>query len=91
VDVQVERGSRRLGARAIEDRGDTCRVTGDIYGVCYSQRFGGLSLKTIGWMVSRVWPQNPDKGSEEERTARGGIKKFVSGRSYLMKGAEAIG
>jgi len=39
-------GSGRLGARTVEDGGDTRRVTEDAYGVRYSQRFGGLSLKT---------------------------------------------
>jgi hypothetical protein len=88
--VQVKRGSGRLGARAIEDGGDTRRVARDVYGLRYSQRFGGLSLKTTRWTVSWVWPQNPNEGSEEERTAHGGIKEFVSGRSYLMKGAVAV-
>jgi hypothetical protein len=42
-------------------------------------------------MVSRVWPQNPDGGFEEERTARSGIEEFASRRSYLMKGAVVVG
>ena len=53
--------------------------------------FDGLSLKTTGWMVFEFGPQNSDGGSEEERTVHGGIKEFVSRRSYLMKGAVAIG
>jgi hypothetical protein len=28
--------SRRLGGRAVKDGGDTRRVAGDAYGVCYS-------------------------------------------------------
>jgi hypothetical protein len=46
VDVRVERGSGGLGGRPVEDDGDTCRVTGDVYRVRYSRRFGGLGLKT---------------------------------------------
>ena len=41
-------------------------------------RFGGLGLKTIGWTVFRFGPQNPDGGSKEERTARGGIEELAS-------------
>ena len=55
------------------------------------ERFGGLGLKTIGGRFHRFGPQNPGRGSEEERTARGGIEEFASRRSYLMKGAVAIG
>jgi hypothetical protein len=51
VDVRVERGSRGLGGRLVEDGGDTCRVAGDTYGVRYSRRFGGLGLKTLGGWV----------------------------------------
>ena len=89
--MQVERGSGRLGARAVKDGGDTRRVARDAYGVRYSRRFGGLSLKTTGWTVSWVWHQNPGRGSEEERTARDGIEEFASRRSYLMKDAVAVG
>jgi len=42
-------------------------------------------------MVLLVWPQNPDGGSEEERTVRSGIELFASRRSYLMKGAVVVG
>jgi hypothetical protein len=52
--------------------------------------FGGLSLKTIGDQFHRFGPQNPSGGSEEERTARGGIKEFVSRRSYLIDGMMAV-
>jgi hypothetical protein len=40
--------------------------------------FTSLSLKTRGG------------GSEEERTARGGIEEFTLRRRYLMKGAVAV-
>ena len=53
--------------------------------------FGGLGLKTISGRFHGFGPQNPDGGSEEERTAHGGIEKFASRRSYLMKGAVAVG
>jgi hypothetical protein len=43
-----------------------------------SARFCGLGLKTIGGRVYGFGPQNPGEGSEEERTARGGIKEFAS-------------
>ena len=54
-------------------------------------RFDGLDLKTIGGRFHGFGPQNPGGGFEEERTARGGIEEFASRRSYLMKGAVAIG
>jgi len=54
-------------------------------------QFGGLGLKTIGGRFHGFGPQNPDGGSEEQRTARGGIEEFVSRRSYLMKGTVVIG
>jgi hypothetical protein len=54
-------------------------------------RFGGLGLKTISGRFHGFGPQNPGGGSEEERTARGGIEEFASRRSYLMKGAVAVG
>ena len=53
--------------------------------------FCGLSLKTIGWTVFGFGPQNQGGGSEEERTACGGIKEFASRRGYLMKGAVVVG
>jgi hypothetical protein len=54
-------------------------------------RFGGLSLKTIGWTVFGFGPQNPGGGSEEEWTGRGGIEEFASRQSYLMKDVVAVG
>jgi len=53
--------------------------------------FGGFGLKTIGGRFHGFGPQNPGGGSEEERMARGGIEEFALRRSYLMKGAVAIG
>ena len=55
------------------------------------ERFGGLSHKTISSTVSGFGPQNPGGGSEEERMACGSIEEFTSRRSYLMKGAVAVG
>jgi hypothetical protein len=46
--------------------------------------------KPSGGQVYGFGPQNPGGGSEEEWTARGGIE-FASRRSYLMKGAVAVG
>ena len=48
-------------------------------------RFDGLGLKIIGAWFHEFGPQNPSEGSEEKRTARGGIEEFASRRSYLMK------
>ena len=45
-------------------------------------QFGGLGLKTIGGRFHGFGPQNLSGGSEEERTARGGIGEFASKRSY---------
>jgi hypothetical protein len=54
-------------------------------------RFGGLGLKTIGGRFHGFGPQNPDGGSEEERTVCSRIEEFASRQSYLMKGAMAVG
>ena len=54
-------------------------------------RFGGLGLKTIGGQFNGFGPQNPGGGSKEEQTAHGGIEEFAPRRSYLMKGAVAVG
>jgi hypothetical protein len=54
------------------------------------RRFGGLGLKTIGDRFHGFGPQNPGRGSDEERTAHGGIEKFALRRSYLMKDAVAV-
>jgi hypothetical protein len=81
--VRVERGSIGLGRQSVENGGDTCRVVGGAY--------GGLGLKTIGGRFHGFGPQNPGGDSEEERTAHGGIDEFASRRSYLMKGAVAVG
>jgi hypothetical protein len=55
------------------------------------RRFDGLGLKTIGGRFPGFGPQNPGGGSEEERTVRSDIEEFASRRSYLMKGAVAVG
>jgi hypothetical protein len=62
TDMRVERGLGGLGEQSVEEGGDTCRVTGDAYGVRYS--------RTVWWFG----PQNSDRGSKEERASRGGIK-----------------
>jgi hypothetical protein len=54
-------------------------------------QFGGLGLKIIGGRFHGFGSQNPGGGSEEERTARGGIEEFTSRRSYLMKDVVAVG
>jgi hypothetical protein len=54
-------------------------------------RFDGLGLKTIRWTGLRFGSQNLGESSEEERTTFGGIEEFASRRSYLMKGAVAVG
>jgi hypothetical protein len=43
------------------------------------------------WRVYEFGPQNPGGGSEEKRTAHDGIEEFASRRSYLIKGAVAVG
>jgi hypothetical protein len=88
VEVQVERGSRGLGGRPVEDGGDTCRVVGDAFGVCYSRTV--WASKPSGGRIYGFRPQNLGRDSEEEQMARGGIKKFALRRSYLMKGAVVV-
>jgi hypothetical protein len=65
---------------------------GDAYGVRYS-RVGLMvwASESLGGRVYGFGPQNPDGGSEEERTARGGIEEFAPRQSYLIKGAVAVG
>jgi hypothetical protein len=55
------------------------------------ERVWWFGLQNHRWRVYGFGPQNSGRGSEEERTARGGIEKFASRRSYLMKGAVAVG
>jgi hypothetical protein len=55
---------------------------------------GGLVVwtsKLSGGQVYGFGPQNPRGGSEEKRTARGGIEEFASTQSYLTKGAVVVG
>jgi hypothetical protein len=47
--------------------------------------------KPLGGRVYGFGPENPSEGSEEERTTRASIEEFASKRSYLMKGAVAVG
>jgi hypothetical protein len=54
-------------------------------------QFGGLGIKTIGGQFHGFGPQNMGGGFEGKRMARGGIEEFASRRSYLMKGAVAVG
>ena len=68
-----------LAGRPVEDGGDTRRMAGNAYGVRYPRTVYGFG------------PQNPGGGSEEERTARGGIEEFASRQSYLMKAVVAVG
>jgi hypothetical protein len=53
--TEVSGGSGRLGGRAVEDGGDTRRVTGEAYGVRYSRTvwwFGPQNHRADGF---RVW------------------------------------
>jgi hypothetical protein len=77
-------GRSRTAVTRIEWRGMRME-----YATC--GRFDGLGLKTIDGRFHGFRPQNPDGGSEEEQTTRGGIEEFASRRSYLMKGAVAVG
>ena len=63
------------------------RVAGDAYGVRYSRRFGGLSLKTTGWIVSWVCPQNSGEVPRRNEAARGGITDVASRRSKSVQEA----
>ena len=75
--------SRRVVTR-VERRGTRMEYT-------TRGRFDGLGLKNIGRTVYGFGPQNSGGGSEEGRATRGGIEEFASRRSYLMKGAVAVG
>jgi hypothetical protein len=77
--VKVEQGSEDLTAG--RSRMAVTRVKRRGTRMEYATR------KRVWWFV----PQNPGEGSEEERTARGGIEEFASRRSYLMKGTVAVG
>jgi hypothetical protein len=44
----------------------------------HGQFFGfGLKIKTIGGQFHEFGPQNPGRGSKEERTTHGGIEEFT--------------
>jgi hypothetical protein len=46
------------------------------------ERVWWLGPQNYQWRIYEFGPQNPDGGSKEERTARGGIREFASRRSY---------
>jgi hypothetical protein len=58
ANVRVKRGSGGLGGRLVEDGGNTCRVTGDAYGVHYSHAVGPQNHR---WPVSWVWASKPGR------------------------------
>jgi hypothetical protein len=89
--MQVERSSAGLSGRPVEDSGYTCEWRGTRMEYATG---GGLVVwtsKPSGGRVYEFEPQNPGGGSEKERTTCDGIGEFVSRRSYLMKGAVAVG
>jgi hypothetical protein len=53
--------------------------------------FGGLGLKTIDDRFTGLGFKTRVEVPKKKRTARGGIEEFASRRSYLMKGAVAVG
>jgi hypothetical protein len=61
ANVRVERGSEDLTCRPVEDGGDTCRATGDVYGVRYSRV--GLVVYASKQLVAglRVWASKPGR------------------------------
>jgi hypothetical protein len=83
--------SGRLGGRIVGTVVMHVELRGTRMEYATHEGFGGLGLKTIGRTVSEVGPQISGGGSEEERIAPGGIEEFASKRSYLMKGAVAVG
>jgi hypothetical protein len=91
MDVQVERSSAGLSGRPVEDGGDTCEWRGTRMEYATRSDLVVWASKPSGGRVYGFGPQNPDGGSEKERMACDGIGEFVSRRSYLMKGAVAVG
>ena len=67
---ELSEAQEDLAGRPVEDGGDTRRMAGNAYGVRYPRTVYGFG------------PQNPGGGSEEGRTARGGIGEFALKRSY---------
>jgi hypothetical protein len=67
ADVQVKRRLRRLGGRAVKDEVTRFELQETRMEYATHEWFGGLSLKTTRWTVSRVWPQNPSGGFEDEQ------------------------
>jgi hypothetical protein len=65
VDVQVERGSGGLGERLIKDGGDTSRVAGNAYGICYSRTVWWFEPQNHQWPVSHVWAIKPGRRFRE--------------------------
>ena len=64
---------------------------GDTYGVRYSWPVWWFGPQNHYGRFHGFGPQNLDEGYEEERATCGSIKEFGSKRSYLMKGAVAVG
>jgi hypothetical protein len=59
-------GSRRLGSWAVKNEVTRIELRETRMEYATRGRFGGLSLKTTGWTVSRFGPQNLGGGSKEE-------------------------
>jgi hypothetical protein len=64
---------------------------GDAYGVHYSWAVWWFGPQNHRCRFHGFGPQKPGGGSKQERTSRDGIEELASRRSYLMKGAVAIG
>jgi hypothetical protein len=79
--MQVERGSEDLAAD--RSRMAVTRVeAGTRMEYATHERVWWFGPQNYWWRVFGFGPQNPGGGSEEERTARGGIVYFTLRRSY---------
>jgi hypothetical protein len=81
-DVQVERDSEDLAV----DRSRTAVTRVERRGMRMEyaprERVWWFGPQNYRWRVYGFGPQNPGGGSEEKQTTRGGIREFVSRRSY---------
>jgi hypothetical protein len=77
-DVQVERGSEDLAAGWSRTAVTRVERRGTHMEYATRERVWWFGPQNHRWRVYGFRPQNPGEGSEEERTARGGIREFAS-------------
>jgi hypothetical protein len=84
---ESSRGSGTLGGRAVADGGDTRRVVGDAYGVCYSQTMIVWTSKPSGGWFSGLGLKTRVEVPRRNGVARGGITEVALRQSKSVQEA----